>query len=53
MDNASPESQKSMVKQLMMIERPFLMLVPEPLLGADMSVDAKRTRVQDETTYDN
>lgn len=53
MDNTSPESQGSMLKQRMMIERPFLMLFSEPFLNADVSVDTKITEVRNETTDDN
>lgn len=53
MDNSRPELQKSITRQRTIIERPFLMLFSEPLLGADISVGTKITRVQDETTDDN
>jgi ABC-type Na+ transport system ATPase subunit NatA len=53
MDNARLELQKSMMRQRTIIERPFLMLFSEPLLGADISIDTKITRVRDETTDDN
>lgn len=53
MDNAKPELQKSMTRQQTIIKRPYLIVFSEPLLGADISVDTKITRVRDETTDDN
>ena len=53
MDKARPELQRSMMRQQTIIERPFLILFTEVLLGADISVDTKITRVRDETTDDN
>jgi hypothetical protein len=53
MENTRPELQRSMMKQRTIIECPFLVLFSDPLPGADIFVDTKITRVQNETTDDN